>query len=44
MKKLISKFHNEIVKACYPIEPFPVYMLMVIAAIYGGFQIFKYIL
>ena len=31
MKKLIKKFHNEMVKACYPIDPFPMYLFMVIA-------------
>jgi hypothetical protein len=31
MKKLISGVHNEMVKACYPIDPFPVYLFMVIA-------------
>jgi len=30
MKKLIKKFHNEMVKGCYPIDPFPVYLFMVI--------------
>jgi hypothetical protein len=31
MKKLIKKFHIEMIKACYPIDPFPVYLFMVIA-------------
>jgi hypothetical protein len=35
MKKLIREFHNQMVKTCHPIEPYPVYMFMAIALIYG---------
>jgi hypothetical protein len=31
MKKLIKRFHKEMEKGCYPIDPFPVYLFMVIA-------------
>jgi hypothetical protein len=31
MKKLIKRFHQEMEEACYPIDPFPVYLFMVIA-------------
>jgi hypothetical protein len=31
MKKLIKSFHMAIDEACYPIDPFPVYLFMVIA-------------
>lgn len=35
MKKLIREFHNQMIEACQPIEPYPVYMFMTIALIYG---------
>ena len=31
MKKLIKSFHKTIEEACYPIDPFPIYLFMVIA-------------
>jgi len=31
MKKLFRDFHKAMKEVCYPIEPFPVYMFMVIA-------------
>ena len=31
MKKLIKDFHKTMVEACNPIDPFPVYMFMVLA-------------
>jgi hypothetical protein len=31
MKKLIKRFHQEMEEACYPIDPFPIYMFIVIA-------------
>ncbi len=29
--KILNKFHQEMEEACYPIDPFPVYLFMVIA-------------
>jgi hypothetical protein len=29
--KILNKFHQEIEKGCYPIDPFPIYLFMVIA-------------
>jgi hypothetical protein len=31
MKKLIKSFHEVMEEACYPIDPFPIYLFMVIA-------------
>ena len=31
MKKLIKDFHKKMVDVCYPIDPFPVYMFLVLA-------------
>lgn len=31
MKKLIKSFHKTMERSCYPIDPFPVYLFMVIA-------------
>ena len=31
MEKLIKSFHKTIEEACYPIDPFPVYLFMAIA-------------
>ena len=33
MKKLIKKFQETMIEACYPIDPFPVYLFMVIASL-----------
>ena len=33
MEKLIKSFHKTIEEACYPIDPFPVYLFMVIALV-----------
>ena len=41
MKKLIREFHNQMIEACHPIEPYPVYMFMTIALIYGVIKIIK---
>jgi hypothetical protein len=30
MKKLIKDFHTTMVDVCYPIDPFPVYMFLVL--------------
>jgi hypothetical protein len=39
MKKLIREFHNQMIEACHPIEPYPVYVFMAIALIYGVIKI-----
>jgi len=31
MKKIIKDFHKTIEEGCYPIDPFPIYMFMIIA-------------
>jgi hypothetical protein len=31
MKKLIKDFHEAMQEACYPIDPFPVYLFMILA-------------
>lgn len=33
MKKFIKELHNEMVKGCYPLDPFPVYLAIIIGAL-----------
>jgi hypothetical protein len=39
MKKLIKEFHNEMVKGCYPIDPFPIYLCMVAVLIMSCYML-----
>jgi hypothetical protein len=41
MKRLFKEFHKQMEIGCYPINPLPVYIFMIIALIYSLYETFK---